>query len=135
MDDRRCERAEHEEQAALQPAAQAARLDQRAGDDHRGRLHEHVAIADVREFVRKYASSSAGGAAASKPRLTAIAPPRGPRPADSARGNPSASTYRRGFGTVARPARAATVACTAGASPTGSSRAPTIPSTTRSPYQ
>ena len=48
-------------------------------------------------------SSSAGVAAERKPWLTAIAAPRGPRPAASARGWPSGNRKTRGFGSPATP--------------------------------
>jgi hypothetical protein len=58
-----------------------------------------------------------------------------PRPADSARGNPSGITCSRGLTTPARSASRSTVECSAGASPGSSSLAPTIPIATRSAYQ
>ena len=61
-------------------------------------------------------SSSAGGARASRPRETAIAEPRGPRPAASERGWPSRMTYSFGLTTFAFAARRASVECTSGAS-------------------
>ncbi len=58
-----------------------------------------------------------------------------PRPTASASGGPCAITYNRGLATPAVAASRATVECVPGLSPSGSSRAPSIPSTARSATQ
>ena len=73
--------------------------------------------------------------AETQPALIASAELRGPRPVASARGSPSGIRYSRGFATPAIAASRSTLEWSSGASPTGSSRAPTMPSTTRSKYQ
>ena len=52
VDERGGERPEHEEERALEAAADARQLDHGAGDHHRERLDEHVPVAEVRELVR-----------------------------------------------------------------------------------
>src|SRR5439155_15305408 len=55
VDERRGDGPEHEQQRALEPAPDPARLDQRRGENDDGGLHEHVAVANVRELVREHA--------------------------------------------------------------------------------
>ena len=118
--------------ARCEPAADAARLDERRGEHDDRRLHEHVAVADVRELVREHALElGRRQRRRASPVLTASAEPRGPRPADERarvavrqQVEPRLRRRRRAQ-RAARPSSAAP-----GASPTGSSRAPTIPSTT-----
>src|SRR5262249_40507563 len=77
-------------------------------------------------------SSSAGVQAATQPVLTARAELRTPRPVAAAIGSPSGIRYRRGFAIPAPAASRSTVEWRSGASPTGSSPTPPLPSTTRS---
>src|SRR5215218_319928 len=47
--------AEDEEESTLEPAAETAHLDQRAGEDDDDRLYQYVAVPQVRELVREHA--------------------------------------------------------------------------------
>ena len=125
--------AEDEEQCPLEPAADPARLEQYGCRDH------GAAVCTCTSWSRTCAiscastpSSSAGVQAATQPVLTATAELRTPRPVAAASGSPSGMRYRRGFAIPARAASRSTVECSSGASPSGNSRAPIIPSATRS---
>src|ERR687896_1634375 len=60
MDERRGDRPENEEERALQEAADAACLDERAGEDNDGCLHDDVAMPQVGELVREDALELGG---------------------------------------------------------------------------
>ena len=62
MDARGRDRAEHEQERPLQPAADAAQLDERRGEHDGGRLDDDVAVPDVRELVREHALELGGRA-------------------------------------------------------------------------
>ena len=55
MDEGRGDRAEHEQQRALEPAADAAQLDDRGGEHDGAGLDDDVAVTHVRELVREHA--------------------------------------------------------------------------------
>ena len=130
------DRREHEQQRALDEAADAAALDERGAGEHDRGGDQHVAVADVRELVREHALELGRGAdrdEAARDRERRAARARG-RPRTRA-GTQSGSRYSFGVATPASAASRPTVECSAGASPSGSSRAPTSPSTARSWYQ
>ena len=100
MHERGRERAEHEQERTLEPAADPAQLDERGGDDDGDRLHEHVPAGDVRELVREHAVELGGrggreqaladgdrraAAARARPRARAGARPAGGRASVAAR--------------------------------------------------
>ena len=104
-----CDRRQHEQQPALEPASEPARLDQEPGEHrHRG-LDEDVTVPDVNQFVGDDPLELGRGAAVSRPALTASDEPFGPRPAAKARGCASVSRYSRGRGTPTRAARRSTI--------------------------
>ena len=55
MNERRGDRAEDEEERALEQAADPARLHDDGGEHDRRRLDDHVAAHDVRDLVRDHA--------------------------------------------------------------------------------
>ena len=137
MDERRGERAEHEQEPALEPAADPRGLDDRGRERRRHRLHEHVAVAEMRELVRDDSFELGRGGDREQPRGDRER--RAPAGAAACRERPripvadQVEPWRRRRRRAAESARPSQ--WSAGASAGSSSRAPTMPIAIRSAYQ
>ena len=78
------------EQRPLEPTANPRGLDEHDGEHDGEGLHQHGPAADMRELVRQHALEVRGRDRADQTVLTASDEPRGPHPAENARGEPSA---------------------------------------------